>query len=360
MKNFRILLVLLLASATGNAWGGYLYTVTDLGVLSGGTESVACGINNKGQVVGYSDTANGNNHAFLYSGGVLTDLGVLSGGVWSEAYGINDNGVVVGESYPSGGSYAQAFVYSGGTMQYLGVQGVASSINNAGQIVGGDGSQAIGFIYDNGTITDLSNLPSGMRSYGGASCINNAGQIVGGSGPWTSAWWHATFYANSSSSPQDLGTLGALASGTHSLANCINDNGDVVGWFYTGSGAQDAFLYSGRIMEDLGPGYANGINNSGQIVGSKNSQAFLYDDGTMYNLNSLLAPGSRWNLYDATAVNNKGQIVGYGLSPAGQTDAFLLTPTPEPSTLVLLAVGAVALIGYRLRKKRTATRNRGH
>ena len=214
------------------------------------------------------------------------------------------------------------------------------------------------FCNSSGSVTALGVLPNG--NYGNAKCINNIGQIVGGSGPWSSSWWHAAFYSSSSSPPQDLGVLGALGVENQSEATCINDNGDVVGWFYTGSGAQDAFLYSGGIMEDLGPGYANGINNSGQIVGSTNSQAFLYDGGTMYNLNSLLAPGSRWNLYDATAVNNNGQIVGYGLNPAGQTDAFLLTPTPEPSTVVLLAVGAVALIGYRLRKKRTATRNRGH
>ena len=145
MKNLRILLVLLLASATGNAWGGYLYTVTDLGVLSGGTESVALGINNKGQVVGYSDTANGNNHAFLYSGGVLTDLGVLSGGVWSQAYSINDNGVIVGASWPSAG-YPDAFMYSSGSMQYFGIEGLANSINNSGQIVGDWQAAGYGFL----------------------------------------------------------------------------------------------------------------------------------------------------------------------------------------------------------------------
>jgi len=60
---------------------------------------MARGINNLGQVVGYADTADGLQHAFLYSAGQMTDLGVI-GDRWcsSIAYGINDNGQIVGET----------------------------------------------------------------------------------------------------------------------------------------------------------------------------------------------------------------------------------------------------------------------
>ena len=35
------------------------------------------------------------------------------------------------------------------------------------------------------------------------------------------------------------------------------------------------------------------------------------------DLNSLLPPNSGWTLTSATGINDAGQIVGYGLNPAG-------------------------------------------
>jgi probable HAF family extracellular repeat protein len=81
----------------------------DLGTL-GGTNSQAHGINASGQVVGYSATATGNNHAFLYSGGVMYDLNNLipAGSGWelSQAYSIDDAGQIVGGGTHNGSSHA--------------------------------------------------------------------------------------------------------------------------------------------------------------------------------------------------------------------------------------------------------------
>ena len=44
------------------------------------------------------------------------------------------------------------------------------------------------------------------------------------------------------------------------------------------------------------------------------------------DLNSLIATNSGWTLQSANAINDNGQIVGYGINPSGQMDAFLLTP----------------------------------
>jgi probable HAF family extracellular repeat protein len=70
--------------------------LTELGTL-GGDSSYALGINDAGQVVGWSYTAERDRHAFITgpSGVGMTDLGTL-GGSNSYANGINDSGQVVG------------------------------------------------------------------------------------------------------------------------------------------------------------------------------------------------------------------------------------------------------------------------
>jgi len=73
--------------------------VRDLGVLSGGSESMAYGINDAGAVVGLASLADGSMHAVLWSvTGAIRDLGTLPGGFFSVAYGINAASQVVGQA----------------------------------------------------------------------------------------------------------------------------------------------------------------------------------------------------------------------------------------------------------------------
>ncbi|HEY2841899.1 MAG TPA: PEP-CTERM sorting domain-containing protein, partial [Pirellulales bacterium] len=155
--------------------------------------------------------------------------------------------------------------------------------------------------------------------------------------------------------------LGTLLGGAFSRANGINNSGQVVGIAATAGGQNHAFLYSGGAMQDLGTlggtnSQAQGINNSGKVVGygttaGGQNHAFLYSGGgSIQDLNSLIDPLSGWTLDVAQGVNDAGQIVGYG-EINGQTHAFLLTPVPEPTTLGLGALGGFALLTMKRRRK---------
>jgi probable HAF family extracellular repeat protein len=77
---------------------------------------------------------------------------------------------------------------------------------------------------------------------------------------------------------------------------------------------------------------AEGINNAGQVVGASDFSgrlhAFVWSPSTgMLDLNSLIPANSGWVLEFAYAINDLGQIVGYGTLNGQQTpEAFLLTP----------------------------------
>ncbi|OJW19803.1 MAG: hypothetical protein BGO49_13865 [Planctomycetales bacterium 71-10] len=158
--------------------------VTDLGTL-GGDYSGALGINDAGQVVGYSRTASGPIRGFLYENGVMKILGTL-GGDYSNAQAINEAGDIAGGSTTASGDN-HAFLDRQGVMLDLGTLGgtysFASGLNDAGQVVGMSSVASgayHGFVYSNGMMLDLNSLidpDSGWVIYS-ANGINNSGQIV--------------------------------------------------------------------------------------------------------------------------------------------------------------------------------------
>ena len=74
---------------------------------------------------------------------------------------------------------------------------------------------------------------------------------------------------------------------------------------------------------------------------------FLLDNG---NYTTIDVPGS--SLTAAMGINDAGQIVGTYVLPDGTYHGFLATPVPEPSTLLLLAIGTLGVIGWAWRQRR--------
>lgn len=316
----------------------------------------ALAINNRGQVAGggsvtfneAGQSSAGEDDAFLWQGGQMTHLGMLPphGGepVSSTAYGINDAGQIVGSSgsgsavFGTGLDATTAFLYQNGKMTPLGDQHLgfeADGINDKGQIVGSDAWR--GFFYAKGKLVDfgtLSNQPAG--NYSVASSINDAGQIVGsttvyqGHGrPFNS---HGFLYrlGSKKNRMQDLGTLPGWE---NSYASAINERGQIAGCVnrlrphYSTQGVlwSHGKLIGLGYLSGTGTSQAFGMNDIGQIVGTSDKCAFLWQHGAMLDLNTLIPANSGWTLVEAHAINNKGQIVGTGLLNRDY-HAFLLTP----------------------------------
>lgn len=95
---------------------------------------------------------------------------------------------------------------------------------------------------------------------------------------------------------------------------------------------------------------ATGLNDLGQVVGSSklvngDVRAFLFDENTMFDLNTLIADSGNFIFTEAVGINEQGQIAvnGFFGSDTQTSRAFLLTPVPEPTTMLgALAFGAGA------------------
>jgi probable HAF family extracellular repeat protein len=116
--------------------------MVDIGTLGGDDFSQAAALSNTGQVVGISTKFQNESHIHAFSwteSGGMVDLGTF-GGSWNIANGVNDNGQVVGYSQTAEGS-ARAFLWTAASgMVDLGTLGGSNSsawtVNNRGQIVG--------------------------------------------------------------------------------------------------------------------------------------------------------------------------------------------------------------------------------
>jgi probable HAF family extracellular repeat protein len=356
------------------------YRIATLSSL-GGTQSSGNGINDLAWVTGSSALA-GNQivRATLWLDGRATDLGTLGGASSSVVWPVkNTVGIItgiaetstvdpLGEQWscsafiPTTGTTCLGFVWESGKIRSLptlgGNNGFATGANNRGQVVG----WAENAVHD-ATCTSPQVLqfraaiwgpekdgieelpPLAGDSTSAATAINDRGQVVGISGLCGNAvgafsaahaviWEHGT--------PTDIGNLGGIAWNT---PMAINEWGDVVGFSNIHASDGDtfnahAFVWTRRGgIKDLGtlPGDALsqglGINNWGQVVGISctagfvSCRGFLWHNGVMMDLNSLVVSGAADPIFAAGDIDDRGRIAGQTLNvTTNVTSAFLAVP----------------------------------
>jgi probable HAF family extracellular repeat protein len=293
---------------SGAAHAAIEYTLTDLGPVTIG------GLSAEGTAVGWTQAEHA--HVLAPVPQVLPEL--VPGAFASRAYAAA-GAFIVGESgVDTFGfrSHAALWVHAQAPID-LGTLGAAALFSQA---TGVNLTETITGFADRPT--DGSNRPvvwtgrqiSELPTLGGpdgfADAINSYGDIVGQSDT-VFGQLHAVLWPIAGGIV-DLDTLG----GDFSLARGLNNHGVVVG-----SAGSKAFRWTAATGMQLLPLLP------GPFVGTEVDRAVRWDGGVPTDLNTLVdAPG--WELQEARAINDAGQMLGAGRFQ-GQPRAWLLTPIPQ-------------------------------
>jgi probable HAF family extracellular repeat protein len=297
------------------------YEATFLGTF-GGYQTIATGINDVDQIVGYSQLSkNGTQqHAFLYQDGELIDLN-SDPDENGRADAINNHGQVVGWVSTSQSTYA----FSSRNRQIIELGALitahewssGSGINDLGEIVGAlknSSGVIVPFLYREGRIEKVAE----MDRPGHAQAINDRGQVVGYTTPVSSPY--RSFLVET----DKFIDLGAIT-GKESQATGINNRGQIIGFGLVPNGGGGSFLYEdGNVKYLGGRSTAYGINDAGEIVGQSMDKdqlpiAFLWTptmglidlNNCVENLSDGAAPGFT-KFFHAFGINRAGNIAASG------------------------------------------------
>lgn len=342
------------ADGTQHAIVWYWGTITDISKPGlQGPNSSAGGVNNYGQVIGAAETSSKDPNtenfcgygttyqclAFLWDSGVMTALPTL-GGTNATVGAMNNMGQVVGMAENSH----------------------RDPSCRPGTAVNGTGPQVLDFEAvmwgpSPGQIRELA--PPAPDTVGMAYGINDSGQVVGATGlcgntvlPGFAAAPHAVMW-DADGTVHTLPNLGGSAPdttvlGPGNLAFAINNHGIIAGQSALSNNTTfHPVLWQDEIIADLGvlPGDLVGasldLNNRGDVVGASvsapgpatgNPRAFLWQNGVMTDLNTLVPADSPLYLLTAFAINDSGDIVGFGATEDGDLHGFLATLCHESSS----------------------------
>jgi probable HAF family extracellular repeat protein len=384
LTTFNAKLATILAVALTNSLGAMSqvpvhYHIKDLGVV-GASPGQPFQITNNGLINGAVVSGEVSRATLWYRRFKLNIGSHGLGGANSIAFGANDRLQVVGEVETSTpdpnhedfcGFRASGLKASGTCLPFIwwgdglvalptlgGPNGLANQINNSGLVVGTAENSLPDYNCPSPQVLQfkpvvwidrhIQKLPTVSGDPDGiAFALNQKGQVVGGSG-LCSAFTittltnlfplHALLWENGKMT--DLGSLGGTGYGGGNLALAINNFGQVVGNSdLPGDTSNHAFLWSkAKGMRDLGtlPGdlssAAFSINDSGRVVGISldanfNPRAYVWQNGVMTDLNTLIPTDPTLYLLIACSINAEGQIVGFGIDTiTGETHGYLATP----------------------------------
>jgi probable HAF family extracellular repeat protein len=318
-------------------------TTVALGALTGDPSS-ATGVNDAGEIVGWSDVNDAGERAFHTDGSTVTEMTGLSG-VRTFAHAINEVGQAVGKTRPLGSPYLGFFW--DGAMVPLGTLGsgqtTAHGLNDlvSVQVVGGSeiapGVQHAFVWTAVGGMVDIHQGPAGCSV---AFDVNNTGTVVGTNGG-AFVWTQST----------GMQPLPALVPGGYAVAFGINEAGRIVGVSETANGDRHAAVWIDGVPTDLGTlghphSAAYAVNEAGQIVGVSSDvavrvceapvlvpdpvtyKAVLWDGAAIIDLNG---PDVRANS-QALDINEAGDVVGITGSLPTHWTIETTPPTPEEAT----------------------------
>ncbi len=317
-----------------------LYTLVPI-TAPGGGATRAWALNSHGVVAGEVETGENEVHAFVWSQDKgLRVLGTL-GGRNSRAIDINDQGVVVGESETAAGDMRPFLWTETAGMRALpvttsAVHGTAIAVNERGQVVGmiEDAAGQHAAWWEDDTVRLLPRLP-GAGAFQ-ALDVNKAGDVVGQiqTGAEEAFAGHA-FYFPAAQAARNLTDFRLVSAFAGSAAVALNDEGEAVGYTMVDSARVRAFRYrpgSGfTLLEDHRALYSSAreLNARGDVVGScipsywSDELACAWLEGRWFDLNEITDAGPDWWLVQATGINHRRDIAGYGLRGERHT-AFLL------------------------------------
>ncbi len=281
--------------------------------------STATGINDLGEIIGFSGQDNGVDYiGWVYRNGQYTMLGSRAGFRGCKPLSINNSSEVIGRTTTIDFSYqVDSFVWSPTTGLQDGSPGIwaeAYALNDLGVMVGGvrNSPPPFGMLAWNirsNSQTDLGAYPGGTNCLNFGTCINNLGQVVG-------------------------------VSGCRMISRAVDG---------TMTDITPLMLYPGAVW----------LNDNGWVLGTRpqscsngtcrGSIAWVRTSGAeVFDLDNALVGTSHSSIGTARVINNRNQIIAManGSGVDGSRRGVLLTPQSPPCAADFNADGVLDFFDY--------------